>query len=107
MIKYFLRKAQFTVQIPLEIIDIIYAFIDPLTELKQRFKQPVLYKRLITDDFYYNSFNPAIRNYCFRNEETQLKILLKNRAYNLINNIHKANLDSNMRKRCKFCDIYS
>ena len=42
--------------------------------------------------FYYNIPDFPIRKYVFKQEERTLEILLKNKAYNLINNIHMNNL---------------
>ena len=76
--------------LPMEVVDYIYSFIDPYLEIKKskRFR----FKRLISNDFYYNTPEFPIRKYVFKQEERSLEILLKNKAYNLINNIHMNNL---------------
>ena len=76
--------------LPMEVVDYIYSFIDPYLEIKKLKK--FRFKRLISNDFYYNIPDFPIRKYVFKQEERTLEILLKNKAYNLINNIHMNNL---------------
>ena len=73
-------------------VDYIYSFIDPLTEIKEPKK--VRYKRLVSNDFYYSIPEFPIRKYVFKQEKKTLEILLKNKAYNIINNIHMHNLNN-------------
>ena len=86
MIKYVLKN----ISLPIEMVDYIYSFIDPLIEIKETKK--IRYKRLVSNDFYYNIPEFPIRKYVFKQEEKTLEILLKNKAYNIINNIHMQNL---------------
>ena len=73
-------------------VDYIYSFIDPLIEIKESKK--VRYKRLVSNDFYYSIPEFPIRKYVFKQEEKTLEILLKNKAYHIINNIHMHNLNN-------------
>ena len=86
MIKYVLKN----LPLPMELIDIIYSYIDLLTEIKESKKYR--FKRLITNDFYVNASDMSLRKYCFMYEEQMFTILLKNNAHHLIKNIHTANL---------------
>lgn len=81
--KYYIKKIY---RFPLEIVDIIYSYIQliKITEKK------IWYKRLITPDFKY--YDPINIKYCLIREEVLLKILLDQKAFNIINNIHKDNL---------------
>lgn len=88
MIKYVLKN----ISLPIEMVDYIYSFIDPLIEIKESKK--VRYKRLVSNDFYYSIPEFPIRKYVFKQEEKTLEILLKNKAYHIINNIHMHNLNN-------------
>ena len=87
MIKYIIKN----LPLPNDIIDNIYSYLDLLVEIKK--KEKIWFKRLITDDFYlYSRDDCSLTKYLLIKEEDMLKILLKNNAYNLINNTHKSNL---------------
>jgi hypothetical protein len=87
MIKYIIKN----LPLPNDIIDNIYSYLDLLVEIKR--KDKIWFKRLITDDFYlYSRDDCPLTKYLLDREEGMLKILLKNNAYNLINNIHYSNL---------------
>ena len=88
MIKYVLKN----ISLPIEMVDYIYSFIDPLVEIKEPKK--IKYKRLVSNDFYYSIPEFPIRKYVFKQEEKTLEILLKNKAYHIINNIHMHNLNN-------------
>ena len=81
--KYYIKKIK---RFPLEIVDIIYSYL-PSIEIN---KEKIWYKRLITPDFKY--YDPKNIKYCLIREQVLLKILLDQKAYNIINNIHKDNL---------------
>ena len=90
MIKYIIKN----LPLPNDIIDNIYSYLDLLVEIKKTEK--IWFKRLITDDFYlYSRDDCSLTKYLLIKEEGMLKILLKNNAYNLIDNIHKSNLKKN------------
>lgn len=87
MIKYIIKK----LPLPLDVIDNIYSYIDLLSGIKEQ--KTIWFKRLITEDFYLYSLDDcSLTKYLLMNEETMLKILLKNNAQNLIRNIHYKNL---------------
>lgn len=91
MSKYVLKN----LPLPMDIIDCIYSYVDVLYDIKNIKK--IWYKRLITDDFYLYSIDDCpLTKYLLIKEETMLKILLKNQAYNLIQNIHRSNLKLNL-----------
>ena len=76
--------------LPLEIINHIYSYLNNLTILNSiKKKRKIWYKRLITKDYLYY----PIKIYLLQ-EEKQLKILKKIKAYKFINNIHSNNLCS-------------
>ena len=93
---YFIKN----LSLPIDIKNHIYSYLDYTKEIK--YLEKIWYKRLITDDFYYYS------KYCFKcyktkkivslmyilldKEEKQLEILKSNKAYKIIDNIHKNNL---------------
>lgn len=91
--KYFIKK----LNLPLEIQDKIYSFLDYTECIKNLNK--IWYKRLISKDYYYYSKYYAIGikknnfiNLCLKQEEKGLHILLNQKAYNIINNIHQSHL---------------
>ena len=94
---YFIHK----LKLPIDVTILIYEYVDNFCEIKNLKK--IWYKRLITDDYYYYSklyYTPDINNpkkyslihLCLKEEEEKLKILLKNKAYDIIENIHMYNL---------------
>lgn len=94
---YFIYK----LKLPVDVAILIYEYVDNFYEIKNLKK--IWYKRLITDDYYYysklyytrNVNNPkkySLIHLCFKKEEEKLKILLKNKAYDIIENIHMHNL---------------
>lgn len=101
--KYFLKI--YFKNLPMEVIDKIYSYIDLLTDIKN--VKDIWYKRLINNDYkYYSPFwYKQLNDYDYKNEirmfyklylkneERQLKILIKNKAFNLIKNIHYKNLN--------------
>ena len=82
--KYFLKK----INLPRNIIDKIYKFLDYTNEIKNIKK--IWFKRLIHPDFSY--YDKNMIKYHLNNENMMLSILLKNNSYDIINNIHKNNL---------------
>jgi len=88
MIKYIIKN----LPLPNDIIDNIYSYLDLLIEIKK--KDKIWFKRLITDDFYlYSRDDCPLTKFLLIQEEGMLKLLLKNNAYNLINNTHYSNLN--------------
>ena len=96
---YFIHK----LKLPTDVYVLISEQIDNFHEIKNLKK--IWYKRLITDDFYYysklyytrdiinnNKKKHSLIYLCLKKEEEQLKILLKNKAYEIIENIHIHNL---------------
>lgn len=88
---YFIKK----LSLPLEIKEYIFEFIDYTNDIKN--KPNIWYKRLITDDYYYYSKlyftnykgkKISLINNCLEKEEIKLNILIKNKAYKIIQNIH-------------------
>ena len=88
---YFIKK----LSLPLEIKEYIFEFIDYTNDIKN--KSNIWYKRLITDDYYYYSKlyftnykgkKISLINNCLEKEEIKLNILIKNKAYKIIQNIH-------------------
>ena len=91
--KYFIKK----LNLPLEIQDKIYSFLDYTEYIKNLNK--IWYKRLISNDYYYYSKYCAIGikkfnfiDLCLKREEKGLHILINQKAYNIINNIHQSHL---------------
>jgi len=91
--KYFIKK----LNLPLEIQDKIYSFLDYTERIKNLNR--IWYKRLINHDYYYYSKYHAIGiknnyfiNLYLKREEKGLHILLNQKAYNIINNIHQSHL---------------
>ena len=101
--KYFLKI--YFKSLPTEVIDKIYSYLDLLLDIKN--VKDIWYKRLINNDYkYYSPFwYKQINDYDYKNEmrifyklylkneERQLNILIKNKAFNLIKNIHCKNLN--------------
>ncbi len=85
MIKYILRN----IPLPLEIINHIYSFIDDKIIIKNL--PEIWYKRIISSDYQYYSTN-TIRS-CLALEERLLKMLIKNKTFNIIHNMHRYNID--------------
>jgi len=89
--------------LPMDIVDCIYSYIDLFIEIKK--EKLFRFKRLISDDFYYNMVDFPVRKYVFKQEERMFEILMKNKAYNLIKNIHAKNLkkdqEENKEKKLK------
>lgn len=89
--------------LPMDIVDCIYSYIDLFIEIKK--EKIFRFKRLISDDFYYNMVDFPVRKYVFKQEERMFEILMKNKAYNLIKNIHAKNLkkdqEENKEKKLK------
>ena len=93
---YFIKK----LNLPHDINKLIYEYVDDFYEIRNLKK--IWYKRLITSDYYYFSklyYTRGIRTkkysllyLCLEKEEEKLKILLKNKAYDIIENIHLYNL---------------
>ena len=79
--KYFIKK----LNLPLEIQDKIYSFINYTDTIKNLNK--IWYKRLITNDYYYCK----LVKLQLKKEEQQLKILLNQKEFKIIDNIHKYN----------------
>ena len=79
--KYFIKK----LNLPLEIQDKIYSFINYTDTIKNLNK--IWYKRLITNDYHYCK----LVKLHLKREEHQLKILLNQNAFKIIDNIHKYN----------------
>lgn len=84
--KYFLLKC--LPFLPMELINEIYEFIDQLKEIKE--KKRYKFKRLIGHEYYY--YPLKLKKYCLFTEEKHFQILIKNKAYHLIDNIHSYNL---------------
>ena len=93
---YFIKK----LNLPHDINKLIYEYIDDFYEIRNLKK--IWYKRLITSDYYYFSKlyytrGKRTKKYsliylCLEKEEEKLKILLKNKAYDIIEDIHLYNL---------------
>ena len=88
MIKYLIKR----IKLPIELINIIYSYVDLLTEIKKpkRFR----FKRLISGDYFYGFEDIMLQKVVLKQEENTLQILLKNKAYNMINNIHNNNINN-------------
>ena len=92
--KYFVKK----LNLPLEIQDNIYSFLDYIECIKNLNK--IWYKRLINkNDYYYYSKWCAVglkKDYfihlCLKREEKGLQILIKQQAFEIIKNIHYSHL---------------
>ena len=82
--KYYLKKLN---KFPIEIIDIIYSYVSVLKIIKK----DIWYIRLITPDYKYYT-NLSIR-YRLNREKILLDILLNQKAYHIIDDIHYNNLD--------------
>lgn len=85
--KYYLLKLKI---FPMELVDYIYSYVNTLDCIKNVPK--IWYKRLITIDYYY--YSKRHRRLCLYNEELQLRILKNCKAYHIINNIHRSNLEN-------------
>lgn len=93
---YFIKK----LNLPADISKLIYEYVDNFYEIRNLKK--IWYKRLITSDYYYFSklyYTRGIKPkkyslvyLCLEKEEEKLKILLKNKVYDMIENIHMYNL---------------
>ena len=82
--KYYLKKK--LKLFPKEIIDKIYSYISILVITKKK----IWYSRLITPDYkYYSVLNISYR---LNREKVLLDILLNQKAYDIIDNIHKNNM---------------
>ena len=90
MAKYAIRK----LELPEELIDVIYSFIDPYVYIKNL--PHIWFKRLVDNSLSYypedKSLHPFLTKHFLKNESNLLRILMKNDAYNLINNHHLRNL---------------
>jgi len=86
MIRYILRD----LLLPVELINIIYSFIDDKTHLKNL--PTIWYKRMISPDYKYYSKN-SIR-ICLSIEERILDMLIKKKAFNTIHNSHQFNIEN-------------
>jgi hypothetical protein len=90
MAKYAIRK----LELPEELIDVIYSFIDPCVYIKNL--PSVWFKRLVDKSIYYypddKSNHPFLTKHYLKSEGKLLDILVKNKAYNLIRNHHLRNL---------------
>lgn len=75
---------------PNDVINNIYSYIDPLYEIKT--KKNIWYKRLITKEYKY--YPKEFKKIYIKKEEKMLQILLDNRAYTIISNIHNNNLNT-------------
>jgi hypothetical protein len=86
MIRYILRD----LLLPVELINIIYSFIDDKTNIK---KLPVIwYKRIISSDYkYYSKYSIRI---CLSVEERLLNMLIHEKAFNTIHNSHQFNIEN-------------
>ena len=81
--KYYLKKLK---RFPEEIIDAIYSYV---TLFKMEKKQ-IWFNRLITPDYkYYSSLNIKYR---LNREKILLDILINQKAYHIIENIHNKNI---------------
>lgn len=81
--KYYLKKLK---RFPKEIIDAIYSYV---TLFKMEKKQ-IWFNRLITPDYkYYSSLNIMYR---LNREKILLDILINQKAYHIIENIHNKNI---------------
>ena len=81
--KYYLKRIK---KIPLEIIDKIYTYL-PIIKIE---KTKYYFKRLITPDYkYYSNMNLKYR---LNRENRLLDILMKQKAYQIIDDIHYNNL---------------
>ena len=82
--KYYLKKK--LKLFPKEIIDKIYSYISILVITKKK----IWYSRLITPDYkYYSVLNISYR---LNREKVLLDILINQKAYDIIDNIHKNNM---------------
>lgn len=82
--KYYLKKLN---KFPFEIIDIIYSYIS-LVKIE---KKNIWFNRLISPDYkYYSELNI---NYRLNREKVLLDLLLNQKAYHIIDDIHKNNLE--------------
>lgn len=81
--KYFLMKIK---KLPIDVIDLINSYLPTIKLEKKR----IWYSRLISPDFnYYDKSNMI---YCLNREKILLDILIYQKAYHIIDNIHKNNL---------------
>ena len=89
MIKYLIKR----LKLPLELTNYIYSYLDIYIEIKKekRFR----FKRLIHNDFHIIDHDSQYFKTCYlKHEEKSLEILLKNNAYDIINNIHMYNINN-------------
>lgn len=87
MIKYVMKHLFHF--LPEEMINEIYSFLDLLTPVKSL--PPIWYERLITSDMRYYPWGQTMVG--LKREETQFRILMQNKAFNIIKNIHEHNLN--------------
>lgn len=87
MIKYLLKN----LNLPIELINIIYSYVDLLVEIKKqkRFR----FKRLISGDYFYGFHDSVLQKVILKQEEKTYEILMKNKAYNIIHNMHNNNMN--------------
>ena len=79
-------------KLPSEIVNYIYSYLDIYTEIKK--KKKIRFKRLIHSDFHIIDHDSQyFKKSYLKHEEKLLEILLKNNAYNIINNIHMHNIN--------------
>jgi hypothetical protein len=94
IILYMAKYAIKDLNLPCEVIDFIYSFIDPYTYIKQL--PEIWFKRLVDKSLHYypedKESHPYLTKLFLRSEATQLRILLKNNGNNLIKTVHYKNL---------------
>lgn len=88
MIKYLLKN----LKLPIELINVIYSYVDLLVEIKQ--PKRFWFKRLISKDYFYGFQDSILQKVILKQDEKTFQILLKNKAYNIINNIHNSNINT-------------
>ena len=88
MIKYLIKN----IDLPQDLINYIYSYLDLYTEIKEEKK--IRFKRLIHPDFHIIDHESLYFKKCYlKHEERMLELLIKNNAYNIINNMHMRNIN--------------
>ena len=80
-------------KLPSDLVNYIYSYLDLYTEIKEEKK--IRFKRLIHSDYHIIDHNTLyFKTSYLKHEEKMLEILIKNNAYNIINNIHMCNINN-------------
>ena len=82
--KYFLLHFK----IPMDLIDYIYTFIEPICLKDIRNLTKIWYRRLIHENLKFFSFQRIKLKYQLRQEEQILESLIKEKAFKLIEDVH-------------------